>query len=127
MVDSNLKIELFARVDDNLLETERVDAFGCELQEAFDLNSRVDLRNLLEQTRHRDLLDRLDVLGVVFGLRVRTRLEIVETLVDAFAQLQRVELDLETFVEVANLREHVLHNVVLGQIFKQGETSGRLL
>ena len=114
MVDSNLKIELFSRVDNELLERERVDALRGELNEALDLNGRVDLRDLLQKTRHSDLLDRLYILYVVLVARVLSRLQVVEALVDALAQLERVELDLKAFVEVANFREDMLKNVVFG-------------
>lgn len=114
MVDSNLKIELFSRVDNELLERERVDALRGELQEALDLNGRVDLRDLLQKARHGDLLDRLYVLHVVLVARVLSRLQVVEALVDALAQFERVELDLEALVEVANFGEDMLKHVVFG-------------
>lgn len=127
VVDSDLQVELFSRVDDQFLQAKQFDPFGRQLLEAFYLNSGVDLRDLFEEASHCDLFDRLDVLGVVLGGRVGSRLQVVQTFVHSFAQFQRVELDLETLVKIPDLRKHMLNYVVFGQVLKKGESSRRCL
>lgn len=94
MVYSDLEIQLFGCIYDQLLLIEGLDTFWCQLNEALDLDGSVDLRDLLEQASDHDFFDSWNILHVVLGDEVLIGFNEVEAFTDAFTQLQWMELDL---------------------------------
>lgn len=125
VVHANSKVALLVSVHDELLNGATSDLVRLrelgELLNKVEVNSVVDLRELLEQSGQDDLLQGLDItlhLGILANLGEDRR--------DLLADGQRVEVHLQNVVEVTDLRADTLKER-LGQRIAEKLGTGRSL
>lgn len=122
MIDTDGEVTLLATVHNELLNGGRghLEFLGelGKVKDELELDSLVNLRQLLEEASKDNLLERQDVL-----LHLRVGSNLGENGGDSLADGKRVEVNLEDVVELTNLGSGTLEETLVDGVLEQNVTS----